>query len=167
MFIAKDKLKKRGKKMELLKNIFFNTDKLVQNSTVKISYTGKFFEDNSEEVFIHYGFGENWDNLSEIKMEKTELGFQTEIVLLGGSTFNFCFRNGTNEWDNNNYQNYVFELETPCMDLIVSDNVYGIDRPNRLRKSYIWSKKIKIAVYKIIRYIPKLISGNYRKKMED
>ena len=68
--------------MELLKNIFFNTDKLVQNSTVKISYTGKFFEDNSEEVFIHYGFGDNWDNLSEVKMEKTELGFQTEIALL-------------------------------------------------------------------------------------
>ena len=53
---------------ELLKNIFFNTDKLVQNSVVKISYTGKFFEDTSSEVFIHYGFGENWDNLSEIKM---------------------------------------------------------------------------------------------------
>ena len=29
--------------MELTKNIFFNTDKLVENSTVKISYTGKFF----------------------------------------------------------------------------------------------------------------------------
>ena len=79
--------------MELLKNIFFNTDKLVQNSTVKISYTGKFFEDNSQEVFIHYGFGENWDNVSEIKMDKTELGFQTEITLLEISTFNFCFRN--------------------------------------------------------------------------
>ena len=28
--------------MELVKNIFFNTDKLVENSCVKISYTGKF-----------------------------------------------------------------------------------------------------------------------------
>ena len=54
MYAAKDKLLKEVGKMELLKNIFFNTDKLVQNSTVKISYTGKFFEDNSEEVFIHY-----------------------------------------------------------------------------------------------------------------
>lgn len=41
--------------MELTKNIFFNTDKLLQNSKVKISYTGTFFEDGSEEVFIHYG----------------------------------------------------------------------------------------------------------------
>lgn len=29
--------------MELVKNIFFNTDKLVENSKIKISYTGKFF----------------------------------------------------------------------------------------------------------------------------
>ena len=65
--------------MELVKNIFFNTDKLVENSNIKISYTGKFFQENSEEVFIHYGFGLNWDGLNEIKMEKTELGFQAEI----------------------------------------------------------------------------------------
>ena len=68
--------------MELVRNIFFNTDKLIQNTVVKISYTGKFFEENAEEVFIHYGFGQNWDNLNEIKMDKTELGFQTEIELL-------------------------------------------------------------------------------------
>ena len=153
--------------MELLKNIFFNTDKLVQNSTVKISYTGKFFEDNSEEVFIHYGFGENWDNLSEIKMEKTELGFQTEITLLESDTFNFCFRNEKNEWDNNNFQNYIVSLDTPCLDLVISNNQYGIDRPNRLRKTYLWSKKIRLAVYKIIHYIPKLITGNYKRKVED
>ena len=56
--------------MELVKNIFFNTDKLVENTSVKISYTGKLFQDNCEEVYIHYGFGLNWDNLNEIKMVK-------------------------------------------------------------------------------------------------
>lgn len=153
--------------MELIKNIFFNTDKLMQNSKVKISYTGVFFEDGSEEVYIHYGFGVSWDNLSEIKMERTELGFQTEIDLIESDTFNFCFRNGNNEWDNNNCQNYVFELERPNLELIVKDIDTSLDRPNRLRKSYIWSKKIRLAIYKIITYVPKLISGNYKKKIYD
>lgn len=154
--------------MELVKNIFFNTDKLIQNTTVKISYTGKFFENPlSDEVFIHYGFGENWDNLSEVKMERTELGFQTEIELLNNNTFNFCFRNSNNEWDNNNGENYVFLLEEPCTDLVVSAMDYSIDRPNRLRKTYIWNKKIRLAIYKIIKYIPKLISGNYKRKIQD
>lgn len=153
--------------MELVKNIFFNTDKLIQNSTVKISYTGKFFEENSEEVFIHYGFGPNWDNLNEIKMEKTELGFQTEIELLENDTFNFCFRNENNEWDNNNSQNYIFELEQPVMDLVVSDVDYSLDRPNRLRKTYLWNKKIRLAIYKIITYVPRIISGNYKRKAKE
>ena len=68
--------------MELVKNIFFNTDKLIENSVVKISYTGDLFQNGSEDVFIHYGFGSNWDNLNEIKMIKSELGFQAELELL-------------------------------------------------------------------------------------
>lgn len=153
--------------MELVKNIFFNTDKLIQNSAVKISYTGKFFEDNSDEVFIHYGFGANWDNLNEIKMEKTDLGFQTELQLLESDSFNLCFRNGENLWDNNNNQNYIFELEKPCMDLLVSDIHYNLDKPNKLRKSYLWNKKIRLAIYKIITYIPRIISGNYKRKVQE
>ena len=153
--------------MELTKNIFFNTDKLLQNSKVKISYTGTFFEDGSEEVFIHYGFGTYWDNLSEIKMERTELGFQAEIDLIESDTFNFCFRNEKNEWDNNNYENYIFELEPQCTELVVQDFDSSLDRPNRLRKTYLWSKKIRLAIYKIITYVPKLISGNYKRKINN
>ena len=151
--------------MELSKNIFFNTDKLLQNSKVKISYTGLFFENGSKKVYIHYGFGTYWDNLSEIEMEKTELGFQAESDLIESDTFNFCFKNENDEWDNNNYQNYVFNLERPNLDLIVKDMDSSLDRPNRLRKSYLWSKKIRLAIYKIITYVPKLISGNYKKKL--
>lgn len=153
--------------MELSKNIFFNTDKLIQNSKIKISYTGKFFENNSEEVYIHYGFGLNWDNVNEVQMEKTELGFQTEIELLESETFNFCFRNENNEWDNNDSKNYVFELEKPSLDLIVREEEFSLGRANRLRRSYLWSKKIRIAVYKIITYLPKIISGNYKRKINN
>ena len=100
-------------------------------------------------------------------MEKTELGFQTEIALLESETFNFCFKNDKNEWDNNNGENYIFELEAPCLDLVLSNDGFGLERTNRLRKTYLWSKKIRIAVYKLIRYIPKIITGNYKRKVED
>ena len=152
--------------MELTKNIFFNTDKLVENSTVKISYTGKFFQDASNEVSIHYGFGINWDNINDIVMEKTELGYQAEINLLEGDTFNFCFKNNNNEWDNNNGQNYVFPLEKVQNELIVlEDEPHSLGSARKLRKSYLWSKKIRLAVYKIITYLPKIISGNYKRKV--
>lgn len=152
--------------MELTKNIFFNTDKLIENSVVKISYTGKLFQDASEKVSIHYGFGNNWDNVNDIEMEKTELGFQAEIQLGEGETFNFCFKNENNIWDNNECQNYIFPLEKVQTELVVlEDEPMALGTAKKLRKSYLWNKKIRLAVYKIITYLPKLISGNYKRKL--
>ena len=152
-------------KMELTKNIFFNTDKLVENSKVKISYTGELFQNASTDVSIHYGFGANWDNINDAKMEKTELGFQIEVELISSDTFNFCFYNENNVWDNNSGNNYVFSIEKKPVELIVlDDEPVSLGNARKLRKSYIWSKKIRLAVYKIITYLPKIISGNYRKK---
>lgn len=154
--------------MELTKNIFFNTDKLVENSTVKISYTGRFFQDDSKDVYIHFGFGNAWENLQEIKMEKTELGFQSEIDLIGAETFNFCFKNEKNEWDNNDGQNYIFPIESVHVNEDESQELSLIvSSPRRLRKAYIWSKKIKLAIYKIITFFPKLLSGNYKRKIKE
>lgn len=152
--------------MELTKNIFFNTDKLIENSKVKISYTGKFFQVENEKIYAHYGFGNNWDNVSEVEMEKTDLGFQTEIELKEGETFNLCFRNDNDEWDNNNGSNYIFPLEKMSAELVVlEDEPIAIGTARKLRKTYIWSKKVKLAVYKIITYLPKIISGNYKRKV--
>ena len=151
--------------MELTKNIFFNTDKLVKDTTVKISYTGVFFQDDSESVTLHYGFGENWDEVNDIEMEKTELGFQAEIDLIGDDTFNFCFKNNLDEWDNNNGENYIFPIEKVQRELLVlDDEPVSLGSARKLRKSYLWSKKIRLAVYKIITYFPKIISGNYYRK---
>lgn len=152
--------------MELTKNIFFNTDKLIENSKVKISYTGKLFQEASEEVSIHYGFGLNWDHVNDIKMEKTDLGFQAEIELKEGETFNFCFNDGNDSWDNNDGQNYIFPLEKVQNELLVlEDEPVALGSARKLRRSYLWSKKVRLAVYKIITYLPKIISGNYKRKL--
>lgn len=152
--------------MELTKNIFFNTDKLIKNTMVKISYTGKLFAENAEKVFIHYGFGLLWDDLNDIEMQKTELGFQAEINLTDADSFNFCFKDSNNNWDNNNGNNYVFEIAENSMSLISTDNnEFSLTNVRRLRKSYMFSKKIRLAIYKIITYLPKIISGNYKRKV--
>lgn len=152
--------------MELTKNIFFNTDKLVENSSVKISYTGKLFQDNSEDVYLHYGFGMYWDNVNDIKMEKTDLGFQAEINLSSSDSLDFCFRDGNNVWDNNNGSNYIFPIEK-CTALVATSDAGSIAKSKRLRKSYIIGKKIKIALYKTVKFLPKIISGNYGKKVQE
>ena len=153
--------------MELSKNIFFNTDKLVENQVVKISYTGKFFQENAEEVYIHYGFGLQWENLGEVKMEKTDLGFQAEITLAEADTLNFCFKNEAGEWDNNDNANYIFPIEKYEPEAVNPELALIVAPTRKLRKTYLWSKKIKLAVYKIITYLPRIISGNYRRKIKN
>ena len=150
--------------MELSKNIFFNTDRLVQNSKVKVSYSGALFQANAENVFIHYGFDNDWKELNEIEMAKTDLGFQAEITLSEYNTFNFCFRDGDNNWDNNETANYVFNIEKCEIALAIREEL-SLETRRHLRKSYIWSKKIRLAVYKLLVYVPKLISGNYKRRI--
>lgn len=105
------------------------------------------------------------EDVNEIKMEKTDLGFQAELYLPEYQILNFCFRNSNNEWDNNQNCNYSFPIEKVELALVPQDTNMQIVTHKRLRKSYIWSKKIKLAVYKIIKYFPKIISGNYKKKI--
>ena len=152
--------------MELSKNIFFNTDKLVENQVVKISYTGEFFQDQSSEVYLHYGFGLLWEDLGEAKMERTDLGFQAEITLTSADTLNFCFKNEQGKWDNNNNNNYIFPIEKVEVDVASPELSLVVASPKKLRKTYLWSKKIRLAVYKIITYLPRIISGNYRRKIK-
>ena len=136
--------------MELLKNIFFNTDKIIEGAKVKISYVGDLFQNDSKEVYLHYGFGTNWDNVSDIKMEKTELGFQCEIDILKAESLNLCFKNSANEWDNNLGENYTFpiekeqQIEEETSLIMVKET--GMEVRKGLRKTYIWSKKIKLAI---------------------
>ena len=138
----------------------------MENSRVKISYTGKLFQENSEKVYLHYGFGTNWDNVAETLMTKSDLGFQAEIELISADTLNFCFRNDNDEWDNNNSENYIFPIEKVELALVVADDKKLI-YPKGLRKSYIWSKKIRLAIYKIVTYLPKIVSGNYKRKLNN
>ena len=153
--------------MELVKNIFFNTDKLTAGSTVKISYTGELFQNNSEKVFIHYGFGLLWENVGEVEMVKTELGFQAEITLTDSESFNFCFKNEADVWDNNNGNNYIFPIEKVETALVEQTALTAISSARKLRKSYLWSKKIRLALYKIIICVPRLISGNYKRRISE
>ncbi|MBR1539818.1 MAG: hypothetical protein IJ629_01325 [Clostridia bacterium] len=147
--------------MELFKNIFFNTDKLTPYITVKITYAGKFFENKSKDVFLHFCFNNDWDNAKDIKMEKSELGYQAEIELNNEKSFNICFFNEKNEWDNNDSMNYNFPIEEAELSLVSLDDNWVSTQ--FLSRFYLWKKKFKVRVYRIIRFI----TGNYKRKVNE
>lgn len=90
--------------MEFTKDIIFDSTP-TSNNEITITYNG--FLSNSSEVAIVYGFRESWEHTTETNMQKTENGFVAKINLLDFDTFNFCFKNSNNEWDNNSNCNYI------------------------------------------------------------
>lgn len=93
--------------MEFTKDIKFNTHPFA-NQCITITYNG--FLSDSSELSIIYGFDETWKNTTETKMKKTSEGFVATIQLFDFDTFNFCFRNSENVWDNNSNCNYVASI---------------------------------------------------------
>ncbi|MGN1299642.1 MAG: carbohydrate-binding protein [Candidatus Scatovivens sp.] len=91
--------------MELTKEISYNKN-LIQNEYFTLNYSGKLFKDNSQELFIVYGFDKDWKYTTEQKMEKKENGFSVQIQVKEFNEFNFCFKNSYNVWDNNNGLDY-------------------------------------------------------------
>ena len=148
--------------MELFKNIFFNTDKLTPYITVKITYAGNLFEKKSQEIILHYCFNKNWTNAKDIKMIKSELGYQAEIKLNNDKELNICFFNENNEWDNNNSNNYNFSIEQ------TQANTNSIENNNllpskKIASFYLWKKRLKLGFIKIIKFI----TGNYKRKIKE
>ena len=106
--------------MEFTKDISFNAEPTV-NQDLTITYNG--FLSNSQELYVVYGYGDSWENTSEIKMEKYKNGFVGTVNLLNYDTFNFCFKNSNDEWDNNSYCNYITGI-TPEVNKV---NNFDID----------------------------------------
>lgn len=92
--------------MEFTNEIYFDNS-LKSGKNAKITYVGALYKNGSKHVNLVFGFGGNWDYTSTIPMKKTENGFVAEIEIKDYDTFNFCFSNENNCWDNNNSFNYI------------------------------------------------------------
>ena len=92
--------------MEFTNEIFFNKP-LKANTTVIITYFGKLYREHSKDVSIVYGYGDNWEYTESSQMKETENGFEVTLTMKDYNTFNFCFNNSFNIWDNNFGFNYI------------------------------------------------------------
>ena len=94
--------------MDFTKDIYLNTDKIYENSSLIILYNGILSQNTKNKVFLHYGYNDNWDKQDELKLKRTESGLLGVLRVSAGTNFQFVFRDSENNWDNNNDSNYVF-----------------------------------------------------------
>lgn len=98
--------------MDFTKDIYINKDKIYENQEIVLLYKGFLFSNNlTNEVYIAYGYGDKWERKSEIKMKPSTFGYLATIPVESGENLQFCFRNNNNQWDNNNYSNYILPIQ--------------------------------------------------------
>ncbi len=153
--------------MTVTENVYFDTENLIEGRTSKLTYKGALATPSTSEIYVHYGFGLLWENIQEIKMDKVDdETYETEIILAPSfDSISFCFRDGENNWDNNDAKNYTAEISKEEVTLAKTESV-AIDVP-RLKRSYLIAKKLKITFYKIITYLPRAFSGTFKRKAKD
>lgn len=142
--------------------VFFDTDNLIEGKTTKLTYNGILAQNGANEIYVHFGFGLLWDNLQEIKLDKVDDHFETEITLTSCEDINFCFRDENNNWDNNDTKNYCASISKEEVTVVKVEET-AIDVP-RLKKSYLIAKKIKLAFYKTITFLSRTFTGEWKKK---
>lgn len=112
--------------MEFTNEIFFNKPLTVGN-TVIITYSGKLYREHSKDVSIVFGYGDNWAETDNAPMKETENGFEVTLTIKNYNTFNFCFTNSFNIWDNNFGFNYISSIEPMQENNNNKDNSNEID----------------------------------------
>ncbi len=143
-------------------SVFFDTENLVEGRTAKLTYKGILAENGANEIYVHFGFGLLWNNLQEIKLDKVDDHFETEISLISCDDLNFCFRDENNNWDNNEAKNYSAPIAKNEVTISKVDDT-AIEVP-RLKKSYLIMKKIKLAFYKTVTFLSRAFTGEWKKK---
>lgn len=84
---------------------------------ITILYYGLLPSSGADEIYLHYGYGnaDNWNQVTDVRMEKTDRGFAKKIQIENPSRLNFCFKDSANNWDNNNGLNWSFEIHNGDM----------------------------------------------------
>lgn len=153
--------------MSINESVYFDTENLIEGRTAKLTYKGTLATPSTSEIYVHYGFGLLWENIQEIKLDKIDdTTYETEINITPSyDSINFCFRDSSNNWDNNETKNYTYSISKEEVTLTKTETV-ALEVP-RLKKSYLIAKKIKIAFYRIITTIPKAFAGDWKKKAKE
>ncbi len=90
--------------------VFLSKKKLYSGDKVILKYDGLLSQAGAEDIYVHVGFGESWDDRYFVTMTKENSSFMAEIDIKDGKSCGICFKDAADNWDNNSGENYVFTI---------------------------------------------------------
>jgi len=80
------------------------------NENVTIVYNGLLAQCGASEVYARVGYDCEWQGSQDLKMIRTNSGFETTIPTANADHLNVAFKDSSNNWDNNSNRNYSFNI---------------------------------------------------------
>lgn len=146
--------------MNLINGIIFDKNELKQNSFVKLTYTGFLSKNPTSKLFAHIGFGSNWDNIVDLEMKKSGIGYELIIQLPSNfDSINIAFVNNKNEWDNNFGNDFSFKLVPINSSKLVPVTEVSINCL-ALQKNNNNFRKFKLFFMKVSKYFSRIFFNN-------
>lgn len=99
------------KNHEYLSNgVIMNPPIAAAGEEVKISYDGILSKNGADEIVAQINFGPAAESAKEIKMQKISMGFEVTLPVANSDVMNVCFKDASNNVDNNSGKNYIFDV---------------------------------------------------------
>lgn len=91
-------------------NIVIGLPEVGKGEKTNITYNGLLSKMGAGTVYLHYGF-DGWNNVDTVAMSESQNGFYTaKVKVEGNHEFNFCFKDNSDNWDNNYGANWKTEI---------------------------------------------------------
>jgi hypothetical protein len=102
----------RKKLEEVVDGIYLEPVPITLGDELKIKYKGTLAESPAGKIYLHAGFGEEkWEKILDVPMKKTrDGGWSVTVQVDEPSSFNFCFRDEAQNWDNNQGKNWSYQV---------------------------------------------------------
>lgn len=81
------------------------------NTNVTIVYNGLLAQSGAQELYARVGFGYDWQGSQDLRMIRTNSGFEATIPAANAENLNVAFKDPVNNWDNNCNRNYSFNIK--------------------------------------------------------
>lgn len=79
---------------------------------ITIQYRGQL--SGEQQLYLHMGYGTDnqWKYVSDMPMEKIGTMWKTTFEVKDDSRLHFCFKDNSNNWDNNSGDNWNLQVHT-------------------------------------------------------
>jgi len=94
-------------------NIEVKPTPITAGEKVTILYNGSLSQSETEQIYLYagVGFNDKWRDITSIQMKEADEGkWKAEVKINTTDRFNFCFKDAANNWDNNEGDNWSFEV---------------------------------------------------------